>query len=185
MCFSEFMSSDNQSSANEDSSSHPSKTRASAGLSRRQILANLDLQSSQVVKPLETFIKHSCKGSQLSKILVVEDTADTREILHLYLTREGFDVTIAVDGSEGLHRALADRPDLIITDITMPQMDGVQMIKQIRREPECALIPIIAMTAYGKGFCEDALEAGATDTIQKPFEFGPFIAQVKSLLKRS
>lgn len=121
----------------------------------------------------------------MPKILVVEDTADTREILQLYLTREGFDVIIAADGGEGLNRALADHPDLIVTDITMPGMDGVQLIKHLRNEPEFALVPIIAMTAYGKGFCEDALEAGATDTIQKPFEFGPFIAQVKSLLKRS
>jgi DNA-binding response OmpR family regulator len=121
----------------------------------------------------------------LPKILVVEDTDDTREILHLYLTREGFDVIIAADGSEGLERALAHHPDLIVTDITMPNLDGVQMIKQLRNEPLFALVPIIAMTAYGKGFCEDALEAGATDTIQKPFEFGPFIAQVKSLLKPS
>jgi DNA-binding response OmpR family regulator len=121
----------------------------------------------------------------LSKILVVEDTSDTRELLNLYLTREGFDVIIAADGSEGLDRARADHPDLIVTDITMPRMDGVSMIKEIRNEPEFAIIPIIAMTAYGKGFCEDAIEAGATDTIQKPFEFGPFIAQVKSLLKNS
>ncbi|HEV7861012.1 MAG TPA: response regulator [Pyrinomonadaceae bacterium] len=121
----------------------------------------------------------------MPKILVVEDTADTREILHLYLTREGFDVSIAADGGEGLYMALANHPDLIVTDITMPKMDGVQMIKQIRNEPELALTPIIAMTAYGKGFCEDAIEAGATDTIQKPFEFGPFIAQVRSLLKGS
>ena len=121
----------------------------------------------------------------MPKILVVEDTADTREILHLYLTREGFEVIVAADGDEGLRLALASRPDLIVTDLTMPRMDGVQLIKHLRNEPGFALIPIIAMTAYGKGFCEDAIEAGATDTIQKPFEFGPFIAQVKSLLKHA
>jgi DNA-binding response OmpR family regulator len=121
----------------------------------------------------------------LSKILVVEDTSDTRELLRLYLTREGYDVIIAADGNEGLRKARTDRPDLIVTDITMPRMDGVTMIKEIRNEAGFSVTPIIAMTAYGKGFCEDAIEAGATDTIQKPFEFGPFIAQVKSLLKNS
>jgi DNA-binding response OmpR family regulator len=121
----------------------------------------------------------------LPKILVVEDTADTRELLHLYLSREGFDVLIAADGGEGLNSAQAHHADLIITDITMPNLDGVSMIKRLRREPEYVTTPIIAMTAYGKGFCDDAIEAGATETIQKPFEFGPFIALVKSLLKQS
>jgi DNA-binding response OmpR family regulator len=125
------------------------------------------------------------KGRSLPKILVVEDTADTRELLHLYLTKEGFEVILATDGGEGLYRAQADRPDIIITDITMPNLDGGAMIRQLRLDADFAHLPIIAMTAYGKGFCDDAIEAGATDTIQKPFEFGPFIALVKSLLKQS
>lgn len=121
----------------------------------------------------------------MPKILIVEDTDDTRELLHLYLSNEGFDVLLASDGDEGLKVAQTSRPDLVVTDITMPNMDGVEMIRQLRGEPGFAIIPIIAMTAYGKGFCEDALDAGATDTIQKPFEFGPFIAQLKALLKNS
>jgi two-component system chemotaxis response regulator CheY len=115
-------------------------------------------------------------------ILVVEDTVDTRELLHLYLTKEGFTVIIGADGGEGLYRAKADHPDLIITDINMPNLSGMDMIKQLREEPEFAKIPIIALTAYGKGLTDEAIKAGANETIQKPFEFASIIAQVKSLL---
>src|SRR5918997_4060466 len=94
-------------------------------------------------------------------ILVVDDTVDTRELLHLYLTGEGFTVLIAADGGEGLYRSRADRPDLIITDINMPNLDGISMIRQLRAEAETARIPVIALTAYGREFTEGALLAGA------------------------
>ena len=119
------------------------------------------------------------------KILVVDDTVDTRDLLHLYLTGEGFTVITAADGGEGLYRAIADRPDLIITDINMPNLDGVSMIKQMRAEPELTQTPIIALTAYGKDFAQKAIEAGASGTRQKPFGFGALIAQVQSLLSQS
>ena len=116
-------------------------------------------------------------------ILVVEDTVDTRELLHLYLTKEDFTVIIAADGGEGLYRAKSDHPNLIITDINMPNLSGLDMIKQLREEPELLKIPIIALTAYGKDFSEQAMSAGANDTMQKPFEFDALVALVKSLLK--
>jgi two-component system chemotaxis response regulator CheY len=121
-------------------------------------------------------------GSISKIILVVEDTVDTRELLHLYLTKEGFTVVLAADGGEGLYRVKSDRPDLIITDINMPNLSGIDMVKQLREEPECAKTPIIALTAYGKDFSEEAIKAGATGTMQKPFEFDALIAQVRSLL---
>ena len=118
-------------------------------------------------------------------ILVVEDTVDTRELLHLYLTKEEFKVITAADGGEGLYRTKSDHPDLIITDINMPNLSGLEMIKQIREEPEVARIPVIALTAYGKDFSEQATSAGANDTMQKPFDFEELVALVKSLLKLS
>src|SRR5215210_3121170 len=116
-------------------------------------------------------------------ILVVEDTVDTRELLHMYLTNEGFTVIIGADGGEGLYQAKSSHPDLIITDINMPNLSGMDMIKQLREEPEFAKTPIIALTAYGKGISEESMSTGATETMQKPFEFESLIAQVKSLLK--
>ena len=117
------------------------------------------------------------------KILVVEDTVDTRELLHLYLTREGFEVILAADGGEGLYRAKADRPDLIITDINMPNLSGTDMIKQLREEADFAVLPIIALTAYGKDYSKDAIDAGASAAIGKPFDFAELIAQVRALLE--
>jgi two-component system chemotaxis response regulator CheY len=118
-------------------------------------------------------------------ILVVEDTVDTRELIHLYLTNEDFTVITSADGGEGLYRAKSDHPDLIITDINMPNLSGLDMIKQLREEPGTAKTPIIALTAYGKDFSEQAMSAGASDTMQKPFEFDALVALVKSLLKQS
>jgi DNA-binding response OmpR family regulator len=118
-------------------------------------------------------------------ILVVEDTVDTRELLHLYLTKEGFTVITAADGGEGLYRANTDHPDLIITDFNMPNLSGLDLIKQLRDEPEFTKIPIIAVTAYGKDFSEEAMSAGANETVQKPFEFEALVAVVRSLLKQS
>jgi DNA-binding response OmpR family regulator len=117
-------------------------------------------------------------------ILVVEDTIDTRELLHMYLTKEGFAVILGADGGEGLYMARSEHPDLIITDVNMPNLSGTDMIKQLREEPELAKIPIIVLSAYGKGLSEEAIEAGATETIQKPFEFEALITQVKSLLNQ-
>jgi DNA-binding response OmpR family regulator len=115
-------------------------------------------------------------------VLVVEDTVDTRELLHMYLTKEGFTVITSADGGEGLYRAKSDQPDLIITDIHMPNLSGIDMIKQLREETEFAKTPIIALTAYGKDFRDAALGAGASETMQKPFEFDALIALVNSLL---
>ena len=84
------------------------------------------------------------------KILVVDDTADTRELFHLYLTHAGYTVIEAADGREGLFRAKTDKPDVIVTDIMMPVMDGYAMIREIRGAPEIAATPIIALTAYGE-----------------------------------
>jgi two-component system alkaline phosphatase synthesis response regulator PhoP len=119
------------------------------------------------------------------KILVVDDTTDTRDLLHFYLSNAGFDVIIAADGGEGLYRAKADKPDLIITDITMPNLDGHQMIKQLRDEAEFAGVPIIVMSAYGKDFINKALEHGATDTIEKPMNLDILVEKVKTLTGES
>jgi two-component system chemotaxis response regulator CheY len=117
------------------------------------------------------------------KILVVEDTVDTRELVHLYLTREGFEVIIAADGGEGLYHAKSDHPALIITDINMPNLTGIDMIRQLRQEPASAETPIIALTAYGSDFAKEALDAGASATLEKPFDFEAMIAKVRALLR--
>jgi len=116
------------------------------------------------------------------KILVVDDSVDTRELLHLYLKTAGYMVFLAADGGEGLYQAKMDEPDLIITDITMPNLDGFGMIRELRATERFADIPIIALTAYGEEQLEKAREAGATEAVTKPMNLEELVRLVNSLL---
>jgi two-component system chemotaxis response regulator CheY len=123
------------------------------------------------------------RGVTLSKkILVVDDTVDTRDLLHMYLKTAGYTVFVAADGGEGLYRAKADEPDLIVTDISMPNLDGYEMIRQLRAMEQFATTPIIALTAYGEQQLEKAREAGANKAVSKPMNLEELVGLVNSLL---
>jgi two-component system, chemotaxis family, chemotaxis protein CheY len=123
------------------------------------------------------------RGSSLSKkILVVDDTTDTRELLHLYLKTAGYTIFVAADGGEGLYRAKMDEPDLIITDINMPNLDGFGMIRELRATEQFADLPIIALTAYGEEQLARAREAGANEAVTKPMIMEELVELVNSLL---
>ncbi len=115
-------------------------------------------------------------------ILVVDDTVDTRELLHLYLKGAGYTVIVAADGGEGLYRAKADGPDLIVTDITMPNLDGYEMIRQLRATEQFAEVPIIALTAYGEDQLEKTRQAGADRAVSKPMPLEELVELFHSLL---
>jgi DNA-binding response OmpR family regulator len=118
----------------------------------------------------------------VSKILVVEDNTDTRELLHLYFANAGFAVVEARDGKEGLSKARAEKPDLIITDLAMPRVDGTEMIKQLRSEPEMADTPVLVFTAHGSVTPERMEEAGADKAFYKPHDFDELVEVVRELL---
>lgn len=118
----------------------------------------------------------------MSKKILVVDSVDTRELLHLYSKGAGYTVLVAADGGEGLYRAKADEPDLIITDITMPNLDGYGMIRELRATERFADMPIIALTAYGEEQLERAREAGATEAMTKPMNLEELVRLVNSLL---
>ena len=115
-------------------------------------------------------------------ILVVDDSVDTRDLIHLYLSGEGFAVLIAADGGEGLYRAKSESPDLIITDINMPNMDGHTLIRELRAVEAFADTPIIALTAYGTEAAEEAERCGASAVFAKPMDFAELVSEVKRLL---
>ena len=117
------------------------------------------------------------------KILVVDDNLDTRQLLHLYLTSEGFNVVTAADGREGLYMASAERPDLVITDLNMPEIDGIEMIKKIRALSEFKDLPIIALTAYGIDERDRAIRAGANRAADKPTHLDGLIDDIKEMLE--
>lgn len=119
----------------------------------------------------------------MPRVLVVEDDATVSEVVTRYLTREGFDVQAVSDGKEALDRALADPPDIIVLDIMLPTMDGLEVCRRIRAK---APVPIIMLTALGEESDRVlGLELGADDYITKPFSPRELTARVKSVLRRA
>jgi len=117
------------------------------------------------------------------KILIIEDEGDLVKGLKLNLAGEGYDVAWAYDGQEGIRKALEERPDLIILDIMLPKMDGLEVCREIRQKN--MNIPIIMLTAKGEEVDKVVgLEVGADDYITKPFSIRELLARVKAHLRR-
>jgi CheY-like chemotaxis protein len=119
------------------------------------------------------------------KILIVEDNPDSRNLLHFLLTTKGFNATTAVDGAEGFYMAKVEKPDLVITDLMMPNVDGIELIKQIRAEPEIAGIPILIYTAYSTDTVEPAIEAGANKSFYKPVNLDEMLEYINKVLTQA
>ena len=116
-------------------------------------------------------------------VLIVEDDPNIRELLQIYLEKDGYAVTTAADGGQGLAKFRAIRPNLVLLDVMMPVMDGWAVCKAIRAEGNT---PVIMLTA--KGELDDkvtGLKAGADDYITKPFEMKELLARIEAVLRRS
>jgi CheY-like chemotaxis protein len=116
------------------------------------------------------------------KILIVEDSIDAREMLAMLFNMEGYNVATAEDGREGLRRASADNPDLIVTDIQMPYIDGNEMIRRLRAQPDSKRVPIIVMTAYGEETGNRAVQSGADRAFTKPVDYDLLLKAIKDLI---
>lgn len=120
---------------------------------------------------------------QGGKVLIVDDDKNICELLRLYIEKEGFAVEIAYDGKHALERFDAEEPDLIMLDIMLPEMDGWQVCREVRKKSQC---PIIMLTAKGEVFDKVlGFELGADDYVVKPFETKEIIARIKAVLRRS
>ena len=117
-----------------------------------------------------------------NRILIVDDSDDTREMMAKLLELEAFSVLTAEDGNIGLKVAIEQHPNLIITDINMPNMNGIEMIKQVRKQPGLERVPIMAITAYGNGVAGEAIDAGANRAATKPIQFSALILEIRELL---
>ena len=116
------------------------------------------------------------------KILIVEDEANIRELLRLYLEREGYTVLEAENGVEGIKMWKSDKPDMLLLDVMMPVMDGWAVCREIRAESD---VPIIMLTAKGETADRvSGLEMGADDYIVKPLEMPEVIARVRAVFRR-
>lgn len=116
------------------------------------------------------------------KILIVEDEANIRELLRLYLEREGYAVIEAENGVEGIKLWKSEKPDMLLLDVMMPVMDGWAVCKEVRAESD---VPIIMLTAKGETADRvSGLEMGADDYIVKPLEMPEVIARVRAVFRR-
>jgi CheY-like chemotaxis protein len=119
----------------------------------------------------------------MARILVVEDNEANQELVTRFLRREGFEVIQATDGVTGVALAQSQVPDLILMDLSLPELDGWEATRQIRANPATATIPIIALTAHA--FAEevkDALLAGCNQYETKPLVYRRLIKKIRTLL---
>jgi CheY-like chemotaxis protein len=119
----------------------------------------------------------------VNKILLVEDNEMNREMLSRRLVRRGFDVVFALTGREAIEKAQSELPDLILMDLSLPDVDGWEATRRIKAQEATAKIPVIALTAHAMaGDRERAIEAGADDYDTKPIELTRLLLKIESFL---
>ncbi len=120
-----------------------------------------------------------------SKVLIVDDEPDILEFLSYNLKKEGFDVALASNGKDAIETALSENPELIILDIMMPEMDGIEVCQKLREYEQFNNTLIAFLTARNEDFTQiAALDYGGDDYITKPIKPGVFLSRIKALLRR-
>ncbi len=121
-----------------------------------------------------------------TRILIMEDDEDTQGMVRFLLEYKGYDVLVAKDGRHGLEIAQSEKPDLILLDLAMPEMDGLSVAHKLKGDPATKEIPVIAVTAYTMSSDKRmALAAGCDGFIGKPMNVPEFIAEVEKFLGKS
>jgi phosphate regulon transcriptional regulator PhoB len=121
-----------------------------------------------------------------SRVLIVEDEPDIRELVVHHLKREGYQVSVAASGEEALRQVQASPPDLVLLDLMMPTMNGLEVCRRLRQDPVTASLPIVMLTAKGDEIDRVlGLEIGADDYVVKPFSPKELLARVRAVLRRS
>jgi two-component system cell cycle response regulator DivK len=122
----------------------------------------------------------------MPRILLIEDNEMNRDMLSRRLIKRGYDVAIALDGEQGVAMARAERPALILMDMSLPGLDGWDATRQLKAMPETRGIPVIALTAHAmSGDREKATAAGCDDFDTKPVELSRLIDKIEALLARA
>ena len=120
----------------------------------------------------------------MAKILIVEDNEMNRDMLSRRLKRKGYEIIIAVDGQEGIDKALNEKPDLILMDMSLPVIDGWTATTELKQKDQTKSTPIIALTAHAMaGDQEKAINAGCDDYDTKPIELPRLLTKIETLLK--
>lgn len=121
----------------------------------------------------------------MDRILIIDDEEDIREILFYYLQKEGYQVMQASTGREGIEMAVAHKPDLVLLDVMMPEMDGIEVCQTLRENPKTKDVRICFLTARNEDYSQIAgLDAGADDYVSKPVKPKVLASRIKAILRR-
>lgn len=119
----------------------------------------------------------------MAKILIVEDNEMNRDMLSRRLKRRGYELSMAVDGEQGIEVAQKELPDLILMDMSLPVLDGWEATRRLKATPQTSAIPVIALTAHAMaGDQEKALQAGCDDYDTKPIDLNRLVGKIQALL---
>ncbi|MHB8837138.1 MAG: response regulator transcription factor [Candidatus Methylomirabilia bacterium] len=137
------------------------------------------------MKKTEKTRKEKAKAPAREKILVVEDEEDILELISYNLNREGYRVSTATTGEEGLRLAMRDKPDLIVLDLMLPGIDGIEVCRRLKADPQIRYIPVVMVTAKGEeADVVTGLELGADDYLTKPFSPKVLVARLRAVIRR-
>lgn len=124
-------------------------------------------------------------GMKRSSVLVIEDEDDIQELVEYNLTKNGFEVECATDGESGLKKIKSHPPDLVLLDLMLPGLDGLEVCRQLKQDPTTQKVPVVMLTARGEeSDIVSGLELGAEDYITKPFSPKVLIARIRAVLRR-
>jgi CheY-like chemotaxis protein len=119
------------------------------------------------------------------RILFVEDEPDQVMMISLRLAKNGYEVISSTDGEEGLKKAVAEQPDLILLDVIMPGIDGLEVCRRLKKDPATRHIPVISTTAAGVDDIEhQCFAAGADDCVRKPYDSSELLAKIQRFLEK-
>jgi two-component system, cell cycle response regulator DivK len=121
----------------------------------------------------------------MTRILIVEDNEMNRDMLSRRLERKGYSIAMAVDGGAGVEKAIAEKPDLILMDMSLPVIDGWEATRRVKANPETKHIPVIALTAHAMaGDRDKTIEAGCDDYDTKPIDLPRLLSKIEAQMKR-
>ena len=131
--------------------------------------------------------KQSLNGREAGSILIVNDLPEQLDLMDSLLRKAGYSVFTAADGQEALEVAKRERPDLVISDVTMPRLSGIEFCRRMREDPEMKSTPILLASAHRRDTesVVQGLKSGADDYLEVPFDSSRLIAKVSRLLERS
>lgn len=163
----------------------PEPIELTAIVRHRQTGVGMGVEFTQFQSAGQVRLKVLLASVSVARILVVDDNEETRHVLSVALEQSAYDVVTAEDGMEGLQKALELQPDLIILDLAMPKLSGLEVCQRVRASPELAHVPIIVLTASTEpADFRAAQQRGAVLFVRKPFEVQKLLSHVQMLLHR-